>query len=76
MRNPIKKLNKLRGRSVREFSVRGHQELAKVGERFLKLGSGEMSDAQFLREINLEQSDLTAKDAAARISNLIQARAG
>ena len=72
MRRSIMQLSKLRGRSIHELSVRGRQELSKFGERFLKLGSREMSDAQFLREINLEQSDLSA----ARICNLIQARAG
>lgn len=76
MRSPIAQLNKLRGRSVRELYVRGQQELAKFGERFLKPGSVEMSDAQFMREINLERHDLSPEGAAARICNLMHARTG
>ncbi|MGA9770552.1 MAG: alginate lyase family protein [Blastocatellia bacterium] len=53
-------LSKLRGRSIKELTVRGRQELAKFGERFLNPGSKEMSDAQFLRETNWEPSDLSA----------------
>jgi uncharacterized heparinase superfamily protein len=74
MRSPIAQLNKLRGRSLRELSVRGRQGLGKFGQRFLKLGSGEMSDARFMREINLERHNLSPEGAAARICNLMQAR--
>lgn len=76
MRRSIMQLSKLRGRSLDELSVRGRQELAKFSDRFLKLGSREMSDAQFLREISREPSDLSARDAATRICNLIQPCAG
>ncbi len=72
MQKSIRHLSKLRGRSIHELSVRGRQELSKFGERFLKLGSREMSDDQFLREINPQQSGLSA----ARVSGLIQARIG
>jgi uncharacterized heparinase superfamily protein len=67
MRKAIALFNKLRRKSPRELSERGRQELAKLGERFFKPGASEMSDAQFMREINLEQSGLSAKDAAAFI---------
>ena len=46
----MKYLNKLRGRSLREWRERGRQELHKFGER-LRLQRGVMSDEQWLRLI-------------------------
>jgi hypothetical protein len=76
MRNAIAQVNKLRGKSMRELSVRGRQELSKLGERFLSPGSTEMSDARFNREIKSELRSLSPEDAALRICNLRQGRAG
>jgi uncharacterized heparinase superfamily protein len=57
---------------MQELSVRGRQELSKFGERFLMLGSSEMSDAQLLSELNSERDEISA----AHICNLMQARVG
>ena len=69
----IGQLNKLRGKSLRELSARGRQELTKIGERFLKLGSQEMSDARFNREIKTGERRLSPEIRAARICDRMRA---
>src|SRR5690242_12333847 len=49
MKNRIAKLEKLRGKGLREIRVRGAQELAKLSERLL--GAPEISDAGLFRQI-------------------------
>jgi uncharacterized heparinase superfamily protein len=48
----ITQLEKLRGKGLREFRVRGAQELAKLNERIFGAGTIEMTDEALLREIN------------------------
>lgn len=61
----ITQLKKLRGRSLRELGVRGRQELAKAGERWL--GTRELSDAALRREILAAARNGTATGSAARL---------
>src|SRR5205085_233956 len=56
---------KLRGKSLRELGVRGRQELAKIGERWL--GTRELSDAALRREIHDAARNGTALGSAARL---------
>ena len=50
MKRSVSKLEKLRGKSLREIRVRGAQELAKLSERVL--GATELSDAALFRQID------------------------
>ncbi|HKP13939.1 MAG TPA: alginate lyase family protein, partial [Blastocatellia bacterium] len=61
----IAQLKKLRGRSLRELGVRGRQELAKAGERWL--GTRELSDAGLRREIVTAARNGTATGSAAHL---------
>src|SRR5690348_1561234 len=61
----IAQLKKLRGRSLREFGVRGRQELSKVSERWF--GTRELSDARLRREIMASARNGTATGSAAAL---------
>jgi len=61
----IAQLKKLRGRSLREFGVRGRQELAKASERLL--GTRELSESALRREITAASRNGTATGSAARL---------
>jgi uncharacterized heparinase superfamily protein len=50
MKNRVTKLEKLRGKSLRELRIRGAQELAKLNERVF--GATELSDAELFRQID------------------------
>jgi len=50
MKNRLTKLEKLRGKSLRELRVRGAQELAKLNERVF--GAGELTDDELFRQID------------------------
>lgn len=50
MKRSVTKLEKLRGKSLRELRVRGAQELAKLNERVF--GAAEMSDDELFRQID------------------------
>lgn len=66
----LAKLEKLRGKSLHEFQVRGTQELAKLGERFLAQGMRELSDAELFKEFapvhRQEELSATVKALTAR----------
>jgi hypothetical protein len=76
MRKAIAQVNKLRGKSVRELSVRGRQELAKLGERLPKRGPAEMSDTRFNREIETGLRAISPEGAAISICDRMRPRAG
>jgi hypothetical protein len=65
MQTGIAQLKKLRGRSLREFGVRGRQELAKISERWL--GARELSDKALRREIIAAARNGTASGSVARL---------
>lgn len=72
MESGLKKLNRLRGKSIRELRVRGRQELAKIAERNLGLAAGEMSDRAFLRQIKPENRGASAEATADLIINRLR----
>jgi len=60
----IRKLNRLRGRSSRELTVRGRQALAKLSERLFGLSTGEPGERVFLRHIKPTLRCTSAREAA------------
>ena len=68
----LKKLNRFRTLSRAELRVRGRQQLAKLGERFLRLSQGEMIDESFLTEIKASQIEGSAEATAASIFNRVR----
>ena len=69
----VARLKKLREKSIRELSVRGSQEIRKLGERALGLSVGEMSDGAFLHHIKRGQRSDSAEETALYIVNRIAA---
>ncbi len=69
MQLSVAQLKRLKGKSIREMSVRGRQEIARLSERALGLSVGEMSDRAFLRHIKREQRGDTGETVAASIIN-------
>ncbi len=67
----LAQLKRIRGKSGRELRVRGWQELAKLGERVLRLSEGEMSDRAFLSYIKPAHVGDSAEAAANRIANRV-----
>lgn len=67
--------SKLRGRSWRELRVRGAQELAKLGERYLGSGARELGEQQLQRALTAVARKQTARaSAAALIERLRQSQ--
>ena len=69
----VARLKKLREKGIRELSVRGSQEIRKLGERALGLSVGEMSDGAFLHHIKRGQRSDSAEETAVCIVNRIGA---
>ena len=60
----IKRLGRLREAGFDELKGRGLQEVAKLGERLLGAGVGEMSDAALLAEVDGSFRGRTAEETA------------
>lgn len=65
-------LKKLRGKSLREISARGRQEIAKLNERLLGFGTAEMSDAALAREVKPPRPNGTGDGASALVLERIR----
>jgi hypothetical protein len=70
MKHGITKLEKLRGKSLREIRVRGAQELAKLNERVF--GAAELSDAALFRQIDPRSRNGTGEGSAMLILERIR----
>jgi len=63
----VKQIKKLRGKSWREIQTRSKQEFAKWNERWLGIGTTEMSDAALYRAINPLYANGTGEGSSALI---------
>ncbi|MEW6127509.1 MAG: alginate lyase family protein [Acidobacteriota bacterium] len=68
----VAQLKKLKGKSFREIRLRGKQEIAKLNERLLGIGTNEMSDAALLREIHSPNHHGTGEGISALILERIR----
>ena len=74
MRTGLPQLKTLRHRSIREFKVRGGQELAKLRDRLAGSAGEEMPDRDFLRCISPEARGHSAEETARLIAGRIRSR--
>ena len=68
----VEQIKKLRGKSWREIQTRSKQEFAKWNERWLGIGTTEMSDAALYRAINPLYANGTGEGSSALILERLQ----
>src|SRR5215510_4412709 len=72
----LAKLNRLRSMGLSEMIGRGRQEFAKLADRFLIAGAGEMSDKSLYREFTTTARNGSGESTAERLRDRLRSGSG